>query len=98
MAEENNKLKIRLNLYDTPLSVFVNRDEEEMYRKAAKVINDAVNTYSNLFKGRKSEKEILYMALLDVALRFEKNSSHNDTQPYDAVLSQLTKEIEDALQ
>ena len=90
MAEENKKLQIRLHLYDTDMAVNINRDDEELYRKAAKLITDTVNTYSNLFKGRKSEKEILYMALVDIAKR-------NDTLPYHHILSQLTQEIEEVL-
>ena len=97
MAEENKKLQIRLHLYDTDIAVNVNREDEELYRKGAKLINDAVNTYANIFKGRKSEKEILYMAMVDIALRYEKTSKRNDTQPYDDILSQLTAEIEEAL-
>ena len=52
---------------------------------------------TKIFKGRKSDKEILYMALIDVALRYEKESDRNDTKPYDDILEKLTSEIEDAL-
>ena len=92
MPEE--KLQIRLHLYDTDMKVNVNRDEEPLYRKAAKLITDTVNTYAGLFKGRKTDKEILYMTLLDIALRFEKTDQRNDTKPYNDILSQLTREIE----
>ncbi len=95
MAED--KLTIRLNLHDTVLSVRIPRDDEEFYRKAAKLINEIVNSYSALFKGRKSDKEILYMALVDIALRFEKNEGRNDTKPYTQVLEKLTSEIEEVL-
>ena len=37
------------------------------------------------------------MALIDVALRFEKESDKNDTQPYNDILDKLTAEIEDTL-
>lgn len=37
------------------------------------------------------------MALLDVALRYEKEEGKNDTQPYNEILEKLTAEIEDAL-
>ena len=97
MPEEKKKLQIRLHLYDTDMAVNINRDDEELYRKAAKLITDTVNTYANLFKGRKSEKEILYMALVDIALRFEKTDKRNDTVPYNHILSQLTKEIDEVL-
>jgi cell division protein ZapA len=97
MAEEKKKLQIRLHLYDTEMAVNVNRDEEALYRKAGKLITDTVNTYSNILKGRKSEKDILYAAMLDIALRFEKTDSRNDTTPFEDILGKLTQEIEEAL-
>lgn len=98
MAEqEQDKLLIRLHVYDTDLSVRIPREDEEYYRKSAKLIDDIVNSYTKIFKGRKSDKEILYMALIDVALRYEKESDRNDTKPYDDILEKLTSEIEDAL-
>ena len=96
MAEQD-KLLIRLHVYDTELSVRIPREDEEYYRKSAKLIDDIVNSYAKIFKGRKSDKEILYMALIDVALRYEKESDRNDTKPYDDILEKLTSEIEDAL-
>lgn len=95
MAED--RLHIRLHLYDTDMAVVVNRDEEILYRNAAKLINDTVNTYSNILKGRKSEKEILYAAMLVIALEYEKNKDNNDTSEYDGILEKLTQEIEAAL-
>ena len=53
----DDKLHIRLHVYDTELSVNVPRDDEEYYRSAAKLITDTVNTYSTLFKGKKAKKE-----------------------------------------
>lgn len=79
------------------MAVNVNRDEEALYRKAGKLITDTVNTYSNILKGRKSEKDILYAAMLDIALRFEKTDSRNDTTPFEDILGKLTQEIEEAL-
>ena len=98
MAEDNkDKLHIRLHVYDTEMSVNVVREDEKMYRDAAKLITDTVNTYADVFKGRKSDKDLLYMALIDIALRYEKESTRNDTEPYSDILGKLTSEIEDAL-
>lgn len=97
MAEENNKLNIKIHLYDTEMAVKVYRDEEEVYRNAAKLINDTVNTYAKILKGKRGEKEILYAAMLDIALRYEKEAKRNDTMPYSNILSKLTSEIEEAL-
>ena len=95
--QTQDKLQIRLHVYDTDLSVRIPREDEEYYRKSAKLIDDIVNSYTKIFKGRKSDKEILYMALLDVALRYEKEEGKNDTQPYNEILEKLTAKIEDAL-
>lgn len=95
--QTQDKLQIRLHVYATDLSVRIPREDEEYYRKSAKLIDDIVNSYTKIYKGRKSDKEILYMALLDVALRYEKEEGKNDTQPYNEILEKLTAEIEDAL-
>lgn len=98
MAEDNkDKLHIRLHVYDTDLSVTIPREEEELYRKGAKLITDVVNSYAAVFKGRKSDRDILFMALVDVALRYEREAKRNDTEPFKDILGKLTSEIEDAL-
>ena len=53
MAEVNNeKLHIRLHVYDEEVEVTVKRSEEEHYRKAAKLITDRYNAYAQAYKGR----------------------------------------------
>lgn len=97
MAEENKKLNIRLNLYDTVMAVNVFPEEEEYYRNAAKLINNTMNLYVPMLRGRKTEKEIMYAAMLDIALAHEKMVNVNDTGIYNDILEKLTSEIEDAL-
>lgn len=94
---ENDKLHIKLHVYDTDISVNAPRQDEEYYRKAGKLITDTVNTYASLFKNAKSTKDLLYMALIDITLRYEKLLAKEDTTRYDDILGQLTKEIEQAL-
>ena len=93
----DDKLHIRLHVYDTELSVNVPRDDEEYYRSAAKLITDTVNTYSTLFKGKKGDKDIMYMAMLDIALKYKKEGERNDTAPFNDILGKLTSEIEEVL-
>ena len=98
MAEQNqDRLHIRLHVYDEEIEVVVKRDEEEYYRAAAKLITERYNAYSQAYKGRKSDHTIALMTLIDVTLLYQKERSHNDTSPYDNVLARLTAEIEDAL-
>lgn len=92
-----NKRRITIHLYDTDLSVLVVPSDEEYYRKGAKLITDIVNSYASRFRGLKGDKEILYMALIDIALRYEKEAVKNDATALNEVLSKLTSEIEEAM-
>ena len=98
MPEANKeKLHIRLHVYDEEIEVTVNRDDEEYYRAAAKLITDRYNAYAQAYKGRKSDHTIALMSLIDIALMYQRERSKNDTQPYDDILTRLTSEIEEAL-
>lgn len=98
MAEVNNeKLNIRLHVYDEEISVAVKRSDEEYYRKAAKLITDRYNAYAQAYKGKKGDHTIALMTLIDVALMYERERGKNDTAPYDDILTKLTSEIEEAL-
>lgn len=98
MSEERTeKLHIRLNVGDTVVPMRIYPEEEETYRKAASLIKSTVSLYTTRAQGKKSAIEILYMALIDIALKYERESQRNDTAPYMDVLTKLTAEIEDAL-
>lgn len=98
MAEQNSdKLHIRLHVYDEEIEAVVDRDDEEYYRAAAKLITDRYNVYAQIYKGRKSDHVIALMTLIDIALQYQKEHSKNDTAPYNDILTRLTAEIEDAL-
>ena len=98
MAEVNNeKLHIRLHVYNEDIEVTVNRAEEAYYRAAAKLITDRYNAYAQAYRGKKSEHTISLMTLIDIALLYEREHGKNDTAPYDAILSKLTSEIEEVL-
>ena len=98
MAEQKtDRLHIRLHVYDEEIDVVINREEEEFYRAAAKLNTERYNAYSGRFKGHKSDHTIALMTLIDIALLYQKERSHNDTSVYDNVLTRLTSEIEEAL-
>ena len=98
MAEQNqDRLHIRLHVYDEEIEVVIKRDDEEYYRSAAKLITERYNAYAQAYKGRKSDHIIALMTLIDIALLYQKERSHNDTSPYDNVLARLTAEMEEAL-
>ena len=76
MPEANKeKLHIRLHVYDEEIEVTVNRDDEEYYRAAAKLITDRYNAYAQAYKGRKSDHTIGLMSLIDIALMYQRERS-----------------------
>ena len=98
MADDNkDKFNIRLHVYDEEINVTINRDEEELYRAAAKMITDRYNVYAKLFQGRKGDHTIALMTLIDVALQYQREHTRNDTSPYETVLSQLSAEIDEVI-
>ncbi len=99
MEEKNKeKLNIRLHVYDEDImTVLHNREDEQYYRAAAKLISERYGAYAQVYKGRKSDHTIALMTLIEIALRYERELAKNDTVPYDNILSQLTSEIEEAM-
>lgn len=98
MAEvKKEKQHITLHIYDLDISITVPADQEQYYREATSLINDRVNAYYAAWKGRKADKEILYFAMIDIALRLVKEAKRNDVVPYDDILKKLTSEIESVL-
>ncbi len=97
MAGENDKLHIRLHVYDTDIPVTIRPEDEPYCRNAAKLITEKVNSLMEIYRTSRSEKEIMRMAMLDIAIDLEFEKSNNDTKPYDDILTKVTSEIEDAL-
>lgn len=97
MQNEEEKINIRLHIYDTEIPVRVPRNEEAFYRRGGTLINELLNAYNASFKTHKSDKEINYYVMIDLALRLEKELDRNDTKLFVDILSQLTAEIEETL-
>lgn len=91
------KLRIKLHLYETDLMVNVPREEEQYYRAAAKQVTETVNTYAKIYQGKKAHNDVMYMAMLDLALRSNKLAALNDTQPFMELIAKLTQEIEEVM-
>ena len=91
------KLRIKLHLYETDLMVNVPREEEQYYRAAAKQVTETVNTYAKICQCKKTHNDVMYMAMLDLALRSNKLAALNDTQPFMELIAKLTQEIEEVM-
>lgn len=91
------KQHITLNIHDTVISIMVPQEDEAKYREAGTLINERLNTYFNYYKDAKSNKEIYFYAMIDIALKYINESKRNDTKPILNVLEELNKEIEESL-
>ena len=69
MAEESKeKLNIRLHVYDEDIAMVLhNREDEQYYRAAAKLITERYGAYAQVYKGRKSDHTIALMTLIEIA-------------------------------
>ena len=100
MAEKSDKetLNITLHVYDEDIrTVLHNREDEQYFRQAAKLISERYGAYAQVYKGRKRDHTIALMTLIEIAFRLERERAKNDTAPYDNTLAELTAEIEAAL-
>lgn len=97
MSEQIVKQNISLNLHGTKIAIRVLPEEEEFYRRAEKLINAKANTYFQLLAGRRTDQEILFACMLDIAVAYEKEQARNDTEPFNDLLETLTSELEETL-
>ncbi len=94
---DNEKQNITLHIYDTQIPIAVLRSQEQNWREAGKLVNDRLNAYYGNYKGVKSDKEIMYYAMIDLALRCVGETRRNDVSPFIDILTTLSEEIDEAL-
>jgi len=92
-----------INLYiaDKHYPLRIKRSEEELVRKAAKLINDKIALYRNRFSVDDSElelKDLLAMAACQIAIQAIKAEERTDSSPIAESIIQLNKELEEFLQ
>ncbi len=93
---DNEKMKIRLTIADGIYPMTIDRKEEELYRKAATMINEKVNMYRERGSGGKREDYIIMVAF-EFAFMLANKKWENDTLPYQKKLDELTRELEKRL-
>ena len=98
-AEDKNKadkLNIQLMIGNHMHPITIRRELEEVFRKAAKKINDKLSRYRESYPNLSYER-CMSITLLDFAVYALQAENSAATQPYDDVVKQLTAEIEQAL-
>lgn len=91
----DDKLVIRLIIGHQEHAITVPRNQEERFRKAAKLINEKLGKYELKYANQSQEK-YMSIVLLDLAVALLQNEGRQDTRPLLESMEQLTKEIEAA--
>lgn len=81
------EISIKINIADRVYPLKVNMDEEEVIRRAAKLINDRIKDYQENYEVR-DKQDLLAMSVLHyatAALTAEKKQVDGDTQVADKV-------------
>lgn len=93
---DSNKLVIQLRIGSQMHTISVRRSQEEIYRKAAKLINDKLGRYAQTYPNQTIEK-YMSISILDFAVQALQLEQVQNTAPFVASMETLTSEIEDAL-
>lgn len=92
----NDKIKVNLQIADMNYPVWIERNQEEMVRKAAKQLNLKLNRYREQYPGVEPVL-LLGMVAYHYSLETLKLEERNDTLPFAQKLNELTAELNDCL-
>lgn len=96
MSSNSEKFVIQLMIGNQIYPISIRREQEELFRKAAKQINEKLNRYQQAYPHQGYEK-YMSVALLDFAVNVLQLEKINATEGYRKSIEQLTTEIEQAL-
>ena len=96
MKELSDTLPIRITLGRQEYDIKVKRQDEEIFRKAAKMINEKLGKYEQKFIGQSYEK-YLSISLLDFAVHSIRLQQDKDVSYFMESIKELSDEIDDTL-
>ena len=91
-----DRMKINLLIDCQKYPLNIRREDELLYRDAAKLIDKTLNKYRE-WKPDLSSNQHWAMAALELAYAFISNKDKNDTQPYLRKLEELTRELDNVI-
>lgn len=92
----DDRQRIRLLIGDVNYPLYIPRSDEQLYRDAARMINDMLNRYRETFPGLSKEQYLAMVALHNAFMNLEKKHL-NDTAPFAERLEQSISLLTDYL-
>lgn len=90
----DNKWKINLSMAGDSYPVWIKREDEEIVRKAAAVVDERIRQYRVEWPDASNEKINVVVAYL-FALDYLQEKERHDIQPYKDKIKDLTEELEE---
>jgi cell division protein ZapA (FtsZ GTPase activity inhibitor) len=94
MKEDTLLINVQIGGFRIPLRV--PRSDEEIYRRAQKMVNDNIDSYQKRFT-RHSYEEILIMVAFHLSATISRHQLSGDLSPVEEALKALEAEIDNAL-
>lgn len=96
MDKSQDKFVINLLIGKQTHSITVRRDQEEIYRKAAQMINNKLGRYEQSYPNLGYDR-YKSVALLDFAVQVIQFQKEKDDTPYQDTVTRLSEEIQQTL-
>lgn len=93
---EKNSFRIHIKIDNRTYPLDINREDEEKYRLAAKIVNDTIRRFRGLFRDNDSQ-DILAMSAFQVALSIAETKKSDDKDLFIEGLKNLNDDISDFL-
>ncbi len=97
----DEKMKIHVLIDNERFPLTIHREDEWLYRNAAKQVNDKLNAYREECHKRGlqySKERYLAMVAFDLAFHHISLKDRNDTDPYREKLTEWVKEMEELIE
>jgi cell division protein ZapA len=90
---EDDRLSIKVNIGDKFYPLRIEKDEEELIRKASKLINDKLNQYRGKYEER-DITDLLAMTALQFTKKYLEKEAENDFFSLEVEVKQINSELE----
>ncbi|HYW96009.1 MAG TPA: cell division protein ZapA [Bacteroidales bacterium] len=89
----DEKLSIKVNVAERYYPLRIERDDEEMIRRAARMINEKVLQYKQKYVD-KDTQDFIAMAALQFVIKLIESENRADSLPLDESLREMTNELD----
>ena len=96
MSELGEKVTIKLMVGKQFYPVTIKPEQEEIYRKAAKMVNERLNLYQTKYAGQAYEK-YMSVVLVDFAIKVLQAEQIHSVAPFIDTIEKLDAELEEVL-